>query len=718
MNIDTQTHQDLEIRSVPRNPEQDVLSELDALFTQPAKSLIDFLNAVVFGGEAALFKSPVQALPVFRTTDTSGYNYSFNKKMIAYVRFGVTTSGYFLIQSRLLTGTASWVSHYYSADGKYAFSEGSATHAFAQHPVKLMEPNCPILNHVYNILAANYAETKEGKINTRQVSTLQIFLRRLRKTRPYGLSVTRGPKDAAILRIRQQMLDIENDPVYTWKERHHLIATLRQERSAIVDTKRRAHALSRLRFTPGLVVSDLRDLFVRFGERPFNNTLGVLERILIDPIRWFGGVVRSNMGYSVALAIYSPFTFFFITQPMNPHAMWAVGNVRSAYLETTEKVKHWVGMDDKAVAAAENAGKTVSGAAVAAGAAATAATIASTTAVIGDMEVTGNRPDVNNQSWDERMSNFKALQIGYEENMPIAPRMGRLEQMETQYNWPMILESAWLETDRYLSFLDFVQANNKDYAASFLQFVKNERARAEQVQLYLWDKNVRFILDHPYTVMDQSKEQTQFDYYTGRTFILLKDMTMSLAKRYQSLPMPAGYDSIVQLAQKFESEYQSGGSVLDRLKANSKVFAQKDPQSSEELRSYMKRQWELLYLLQNKAQEASNNGLQLYIWSVRNTAYLIQSMYSSKREELSLLALNFKRGGIVNKLSTNPSFKRIDSQYEAQFHMMVLEFASLQKEFGEALKKDLEATQRKKIIAGVESFLKERDTLLKGANLL
>lgn len=712
MTTDTQSKMDVEIRPLPRTTEQEVLAELDTLFTQPAKSLIDFLSAIVFGGEAALFKKPVQALPVFRTTETSGYNFSFNKKMVAYVRFGVTTSGYFVIQSRLLTGQASWVSHYYSADGKYAFSEGPISHQFSQHPEKLFEPRCPILNHIYNILSSNYAETQSGKINTRQIHTLQIILRRLRKTRPYALSVSEYARDPSLLAVRKQMIEIENDPVYTWKERHHLIAGLRAERAQIVRTKARAHGLLRIRFTPALFLADMKDLFVRFGERPFDNTLGILERILLDPLRWFGGVVKDNMGYSIALAIYSPFTFFFITQPMNPSAMWAVGNVRSAYLDTVEKAKHFLGMDGKTVSTAQ-AGKLP-----AASAAGAAPAIATTTAVLGNMEVTANNSGLDNQSWSDRMSDFKALQINYEENLPIAPRMGRLEQMETQYNWPLHLESAWMETERYMSFLDFVQGNSKDYAPAFVSFVKAERARAEQVQLYLWDKNVRFILDHPYTMMDQDKEQTQFDYYTGRPFILLRDMTMSLAKRYHSLPMPAGYDAIVQLAQKYEAEYRGGGSVLDRLKANSKLFGQNDPTNSDELRTYMKRQWEILYLLNNKAQEASNNGLQLYIWSVRNTVYLIQSMYSSKREEMSLLALNFKKGVNVNKLSSNVSFKQIDSQYEALYHMMVLEFASLQKEFGEALKKDLETTQRKKIIGGVESFLKERDTLLKGANLL
>ena len=302
--------------------------------------------------------------------------------------------------------------------------------------------------------------------------------------------------------------------------------------------------------------------------------------------------------------------------------------------------------------------------------------------------------------------------------MEIAPRLGRLEQMETQMNWPLIVESAWLETERYSELLNFYDFNSKDYTPEFAKFVTAEKTRIEQVQLYIWDRNVRFILDHPFTMMDQSSEQTQMDYYVGRSFVMLRDMTNTLATKHKSLPMPAGYDSIMKLAQKFEADYKSGGSVLDRLKANSKLFGQKNVQSTDELRKYMKRQWEVLYLLQNHAQEASNMGLAVYNWSVRNAIYTLQSLYSTKRDEMVFIADNFKKGATVNKLALNPSFTRLDSQYEALFHMMVLEYTSVRKELGESLKKDIEAVQRKSIIDGIESFLKERDGLLRGANLI
>jgi hypothetical protein len=712
----------LAIAPVPAISLENALVELDQFFTQPSKTLSDFVTSVAINGGISFFKQPVQAVPVFRTSDTSGFNYSFEKKMVAYLRFGTTTSGYFVVQSMIVKQNSGWVSHYYSADGKYAFSEGPITHTFAPHSELLMEANCPVINHLYNIAADGYADTASGKVNTKRVHAIEQILRRLEKTRKNELSLSLGFKDEAISTLNRKMMSVEMDPVYTWKERYAIFKVIKEERRTVIRTKRRAHKKSILKYSLPIITHDLQASFERFTKRPFSNSLGILDRILLDPLRWFGGVVKDNMGYSIALAIYSPFTFFFITQPMNPQAMWAVGKVRSAYIETTDAVKNvFSAPETKMISSSALATGTQ-----AAGAAGTAAVAASFLPQNNGpvkpgqfgLLLSGEQPDVNNQSWDDRMSNFKALQIAYEGNMEIAPRIGRLEQMETQLNWPLIIESTWLETERYMDFLNFVLSNSKDYAPQFVEYMQNEKGRTEQVQLYLWDRNVRFILDHPYTMQDQSKEQTQSDYYVGRAFINLRDMTANLAQRFKGLPIPAGFESITQLANHFEQDYKKGGSVLDRLKNNSKLFAQDDKTSTKELRSYMQRQWEVLYLLQNKAQEGANNGLQLYVWSVRNTAYLLQSLYSSKREEASVLSLSFKKGAIVNKLSANPSFKKVDSQFESIFHMMVLEYTSIRKEIGEALKKDIESTQRKKIIDGVESFLKERDSLLKGANLL
>jgi len=690
----------------PATPEE-VQTELAAFLATPSKNLQDFITKVAIDGGTSSLAHPVQALPIFRTSDTSGYNYSYNKKMMAYIRFGITTSGYFVVQSLLLTAQASWVSHYYHADGSYAFSEGPITHTFSSNSSTVMETNCPIVNHLYNILADEYLAVNSGReTNSRRVYTIETTLQRLEKTRPHELSISQGMRDQSVDQLNQKMMTIDLDPVYTWKERHRMIDLIKEERSQLLNTKRRAHKKNIFSYTLPLIAHDTGAAVQRFIKRPLNNFLGALDRVAIDPIRWFLKVVRGNMGLSVAMAIYSPFTYFFITQPMNPHATFAVGKVRSAYIATMEAVEHVFGIEDHTVDTKPKQNLIVMN------------SMANTQASSRGMLLTTDIPEVNNQSWDDRMSNFKNMQNSYETNMEIAPRMGRLEQMETQLNWPLIVESTWNETERYANFLVFVESNAKDYLPSFVEFVKAEKARTEQVELYLWDRNVRFILDHPFTMMDQSKDQTQIDYYVGRAFIQLRDMTNALSARYKGLAMPAGYQAIAQLANHFETEYKSGGSVLDRLNNNSKLFSQKNKLDSEELRTYMKRQWEILYLLQSRVQEGALHALQMQVWSVRNVVFILQSLYAAKRDEMSMLALFMKPGAPVNKLTTNLNFKRIDSQYEALFHMMVLEYTSIRKEIGEDMKNDIESTQRKTLIDGVENFLKERDTLLKGANLL
>jgi hypothetical protein len=686
---------------------EEVQKELSSFLGSPSKNLQDFITKIAIDGGTSNLTHPVQALPIFRTSNTSGYNYTYNKQMVAYLRFGITTSGYFVVQTLMLNAQSSWVSHYFHSDGSYAFSEGPISHTFAQNSESIMESNCPIISHLYNILSDEYLAVKEGKeTNTKRVRSIETSLQRLNKTRSSELSISKGMNDEAINQLNAKMMEIDLDPVYTWKERHQLIRNLKEERSKLISTKKRAHQKNIFNYTLPLFAHDLKDAGIRFFKRPLNNFFGILERICIDPIRWFFKVVRSNMGYSVALAIYSPFTYFFITQPMNPHATFAVGKVRSAYIATVESIEHALGIEDKKVEIKPTATGIVLNAA------------ATASASSRGMLLTTDVPEVDNQTWDDRMNNFKNMQNSYESNMESAPRMGRLEQMETQLNWPLIVESAWNETERYANFLNFIETNSKDYLPSFVQFVKAEKARTEQAQLYLWDRNIRFILDHPFTLMDQSKDQTQLDYYVGRAFIQLRDMTNTLIGRYKGLAMPKGYEAISQLAAHFESDYKTNGSVLERLKNNSKLFAQKDKTDSQELREYMKRQWEILYLLQSRAQEGAVHALQMQVWSVRNAVWIIQSLYSSKHEEMSSLAFQMKPGAMINKLTANPSFKRIDSQYESLFHMMVLEYTSIRKEIGEELKNDIEATQRKTLIDGVENFLKERDALLKGANLL
>jgi hypothetical protein len=150
---------------------------------------------------------------------------------------------------------------------------------------------------------------------------------------------------------------------------------------------------------------------------------------------------------------------------------------------------------------------------------------------------------------------------------------------------------------------------------------------------------------------------------------------------------------------------------MERLARNSKLFNQPDHTDGTELRSYMKRQWEILYLLQNKAQEASNFGLQMYTWSVRNAIWLLQSLYSAKRRELSLL---FENPGKPKAEVAREIRLQIEPLYEQLTHMMSLEFASIRPELTQRLSNDVDASQRKVLIDTVEGFINDREKVLKG----
>ena len=98
--------------------------------------------------------------------------------------------------------------------------------------------------------------------------------------------------------------------------------------------------------------------------------------------------------------------------------------------------------------------------------------------------------------------------------------------------------------------------------------------------------------------------------------------------------------------------------------------------------------------------------------------HLLQSTYSTKRADLSHLALLFKHGATPARLGANPDFQSIESQYEAFLHLLMLEFSSVQRELGEHLEKDIESKQRSRIILELQESLQERDSLLRRKGLL
>jgi hypothetical protein len=302
------------------------------------------------------------------------------------------------------------------------------------------------------------------------------------------------------------------------------------------------------------------------------------------------------------------------------------------------------------------------------------------------------------------------MQIGYEENIEYASRMGRLEQLETQYNFPMQMESTWEELERYNTLIFKLREENPNLSAKMKQYLSNEINRTQQLELYLWDRMARFILDQIYVMLDQDKEQKRSDYYVGRSFIFMEEMTNILSWRYKNFKKPEGYDRIEKLATFYKAARKEQGTIIKNLQVNSDLFKQKDVYDTKEFRKYMKRQWEILFLQNSKAEEASNNGLNMYIWSVRNTAWILQSVYSAKREELAIL-INRDVSGKLLTPTEMMSRSKITMMYETLFHNLTLEYVGIREEIMNRLGKDIESTQRVMVLDNLKEFFTDREKL-------
>src|SRR5690606_11851513 len=88
-----------------------------------------------------------------------------------------------------------------------------------------------------------------------------------------------------------------------------------------------------------------------------------------------------------------------------------------------------------------------------------------------NMLLTPDVPESDSQSWLDRMSSFKQMQIAYEENIEYASRMGRLEQLETQYNFPMQIEQTWEELERYNNLIFKVRSENPNLSPKMKQYL-------------------------------------------------------------------------------------------------------------------------------------------------------------------------------------------------------------------------------------------------------
>ena len=713
------------------------------LLTSDIPQLYPFLETLLQDGGKKLYSMDGTVTKSSYNDGRSGFHY-IEGELQASLEVGLLFGGSgFVVRRELRNGSEEWERFdHFDVQGTFIFTSDKKVLEPLYVEALEIDTTCPILNHLYNFLALEYKRASEGKSwDTKQVHSVETFLRQVFDSKIVRLPIKDGINDPAIQNVYARILKTEMDPVLTWEERQLVFSGFQDILTKIILTKVRAHNLSQTQFKLKMFRKKLSNLKQRIQSRPASNAKGLFYRYTVGKILWFFNTVKNNLGYSVALAVYGPFTYYFITMPMNPHAMQAVGRVRSAYLDAKTEMS---GMINKATAltqvsslqtdlpslgapaiiednvSTKNAAPAIAN--VIYPSTLTMGPVQDLTVALGDgakenyrpallnMLLTTDIPKVDRQTWNERMSNFKQMQIAYEENIEYASRMGRLEQLETQYNFPMQIENSWEELERYNNMIFRLREENPNLSAKLKQYLTNEVNRTQQLELYLWDRMGRFILDQIYVMLDQDGEQKRNDYYVGRSFVFMQEMTNILSWRYKNFKKPEGYERIEKLANFYAKNRKEFGGVLKNLKENSDLFKQKDHLNTKEFRAYMKRQWEILFLQNSKAEEASNNGLNMYIWSVRNTAWTLQSIYSAKREELSLL---IKRDTTSSMLSPMEQLNRskISMLYETLVHNLTLEYVGIREEMMNRLGKDIESTQRMIVLDNLKEFLNDRDKL-------
>lgn len=641
-----------------------------------------------------------------------------NRTPVGIIQFAPIFTGEYLIRKTLLyTKTVLTVTEHYDENGNYLGRFHSNDLNLLWVNLTEMEPRCPVLSHLYNILSYEYQQAETGQANSTRILTLEKFFRDLDKDQNFKLGFKHESMDEGLLALNEKLRHNEIDPALKYTDKKALRANLLKERKTAIQVKARVHGVSSTALWFKLKREDWKTKLHGFLQKPQEKSLGILYQYTVGVVLWFFNVVRSNIGYSVALGIYAPFTYYFITQPMNPGAVWAVGKVRSAWLSSISAVQA-TGLlkDDEAVAPTTQVQDP------------STITYDPTTPYqnvkpkFEDFILTLDVPKVEKQSWKDRMTNFKDMQIAYESNMRMSERMGRLEQMENQLNFPLIAESAYREMEVYQDRLNSVaetiqkQKISKPEVSTYLT---QEIKRIKQYKLYIWDKMVRYMLDHPYLVMNEAKDQLYVDYYIGRNFIFLEEITHDLQKEYQGLRKPKGFKTIEELSKFYKEKKVDAPTVEDRLQKNSWLAKQKGFFSGEEMRAYFKRQWEILYLSYNRAEEPANFGLQLYIWSVRNAIWGISSLVTSKNRELTMIqdVLDKPTDTEKTKKLLAAERTRIEPMYESLYHILTMEYVSVREELNRKLRDDVDSTQRQAIINSIQQSFSERTAFLNALGL-
>lgn len=659
-------------------------SKIFNLVMKSAKSLDDDLADLLFDGGKSVIPKEIKIFDIHNFNGFCGYNYWLDDELIAQFQYATLGNGNIVLYRKTFKDEELNERYdYYSNTGSFIESSTELHTSTFYYENIMMEPNAPILNHLYNILSHQYDYIEEGIGNSPLVQLCEKYLRKAYKSEWIRLSAQDKQNDEAIKIFYQSVAQTEMDPVLKWTERQIVFKSFLEKAQKIMKVKKRVHKFNFLNYDLVIKAATLLSLANRIKKRPLSNLRGLAYRYTIGLVIWFLSTVKSNLGYSIALAIYGPFTFYFITQPMNPHAMWMVGKVRNAYIDTVNSVENYFDevkpaqlMDQVKVAAA---------------------------APIKNQKGRSNE-------WLERMSQFKAMQIGYEGSLIQAVRLGRLEYIENQLTFPMMAENAWNEVKRYEDAINGSLQFNKNLKASLRKHLNEELILVNQLKVYTWEKMIRFVMDHPYIVLDKNNEQKEKNYYSGKSFIFIKEMTDELQASKKIKQLPKIYAEIQRTAEMYDAAKIRTGNIITNLEKNSKLFAQDDLYDTTKLRSYMQRHWETLFLQQNKKQEASSFGLQAYTWSVRNTLWVVQSIFSAKRTELPNMI--YKHNLDNQNTHKIKGDKSISNMYETMMHLLVMEFVGIKKEIAETIQNDDEVLKRKEIISGLKNSINTRDKLM------
>jgi hypothetical protein len=612
---------------------------------------------------------------------------------------------------------------YFGQDGNYLRSTSEAPAKLLIPPTLKTFSSRPLLNGLLNLNSALYLQ-----YDLLQKSPLTLL--NFQKSLFHAVKSTQAELPKIILQeiqelFKTQLYAVEANPLLKWEDRQVIFTQKLTELSDLhLDLQKIFKLSSMSLFLQRLKIKNQLRL-MRWKTNPLNNARNLIWEWTGKKVIWFFQTVKNNLGYSIALAVYGPFTYYFITMPMNPHAMQAVGKVRSSYVEYKDRLIAYLAELEEVT--------------VVEGSAPEDASLNNLTQgkffwdptqihkpQLGDFLVSFDIPSVTNLSWKERMGHFKQMQIAFEEDLEFAPRMGRLEQLETQYNFSLMSESTWQEMERYSQEIFELRKNYPELPLPLQNYLNQEVALIHQYELYLWDRLLRFVLDQPYVMMDIEGEQSGQDYYLGRSFIFLDEMTQVMKWRYPQIVLPETYAPIEKLAKNFRAKKIYKSTLEESLKVNSSLLKQQEQLATQKkaqpYREMMKRQWEILYLQNSKAEEASNNGLNLYIWSVRNTVWSLQTLMSAKRKELSILEKSF----LLNALPANQTVTNEQRLKTAQFeisqtehlieniyHNLLLEWAGLKREIQEHLPKDLEAHQREYLLQSLKKNFQERERMLR-----